>query len=262
MLETKAGFRFAAVLAVDVVGYTRLMHADELGTHARFMALRRELLDPQVRIYGGRIVKSTGDGVLAEFPVVLNAVACAIQIQRLILQCNVSVEISKQFVLRLGLNVGEIIIEGNDIYGDGVNLAVRLEGISPPGGICMSDAVFQHVNGKVDFPISDFGDRSLKNLSESVRVFGLEADEISSIAEAPAPSGSAFLASSAADQNPAARTAHRLSIAVMPFSNLSGDPEEDYLADGVVEEIITMLSHFRNLFVIAQLDIHLQGPRG
>jgi adenylate cyclase len=244
--------RFGAVLAADVVGYTRLMHADETGTHLRLMEIRDQVIGPSVRVHGGRVVKSTGDGVLAEFPTALPALACALGIQREMFERNTKTSAEKTILFRIGLNAGRLIIEHDDIYGDDVNIAARLESISPPGGICASQAFFDQVQDRLTFALDDFGEHDLKNLAERVRAFGLTAPAVAALPE------DGYVLQRAEETRPArsiqllTRAARRLSIAVMPFANLSGDPDQDYFADGIVEDIITGLSRFRSLFVIAR----------
>ena len=254
--------RLAAVLSADVVGYTRLMHADEDGTHVRMMALRRDVVDPNVTIHAGRIVKSTGDGILAEFPSAVEAVVCAVEIQQLMATRNRSLPEPERIVFRFGLNMGEVIIEPDDIYGDAVNIAVRLQGIAPAGGLCVSQVVFDQVQHGLSFSLADYGPKSLKNISASIHAFGLEAEQIALLPESSlstATNGSSRLA---APSNAAARhLAKRLSIAVLPFIDESGDKSQEYFCDGMVEEIITALSHFRSLFVIARNSSFLYRNR-
>src|SRR2546430_3893194 len=216
------------------------MGIDEEGTLARLKALRRTLFDPKIAEHHGRVVKNTGDGAIAEFASVVDAVRCADEIQRGMAEQNIDVPQDKQIELRIGIHVGDIIIEENDIFGDGVNIAVRLEGIAEPGGISISDDARRQIRGKVDVTFEDLGSQSLKNIAEPMRVWRV-------------PYGRAV---------PAAPTRLRVddalalpdkpSIAVLPFTNLSSDPEQEYFADGIVDDIITALSHFKALFVIAR----------
>ena len=230
--------RLAAILAADVAGSCRLIGIDEEGTLARLKALRRTLFDPKIAEHHGRVVKNTGDGAIAEFASVVDAVRCADEIQRSTAEQNIDVPRDKRIELRIGIHVGDIIIEENDIFGDGVNIAVRLEGIAEPGGISISDDARRQIRGKVDITFEDLGSQSLKNIAEPMRVWRV-------------PYGRAVPA--VPTRLPAALTLpDKPSIAVLPFTNISGDPEQDYFADGMVEEIITALSHFRQLFVIAR----------
>jgi adenylate cyclase len=225
--------RLAAILAGDVAGYSRMMGADEEGTLLRLNAHRREFLEPKIAEHRGRIVKRTGDGVLIEFASAVDATRCAVEIQRGMVERNASVPEEKRIELRIGIHIGDVIIEDGDIFGDGVNIAARLESIAQPGGICVSEDAFRQVRGKLDAKFQDVGEQSLKNITQPIRVYRLQ------------PSGSATAAAALA-------LPEKPSIAVLPFQNMSGDPEQDYFADGIVEEIITALSRFRELFVIAR----------
>src|SRR5438874_7938943 len=232
--------RLAAILAADVAGSCRLIGIDEEGTLARLKALRRTLFDPKIADYRGRIVKNTGDGALVEFASVVDAVRCADEIQRGMAEQNIDVPQDNQIELRIGIHVGDIIIEENDIFGDGVNIAVRLEGIAEPGGISISDDARRQIRGKVDVTFEDLGSQSLKNIAEPMRVWRV-------------PYGRAVPA--VPNRWPVDETLalpNKPSIAVLPFTNLSSDPEQEYFADGMVEDIITALSHFKALFVIAR----------
>jgi adenylate cyclase len=225
--------RLAAILAGDVAGYSVLMGVDEEGTLSRLNAHRREFLEPTIVGHRGRIVKRTGDGVLIEFGSAVDAVRCAMDVQSGMIDRNKPVPRDKRIELRIGTHVGDIIIEEDDIFGDGVNIAARLEGIAQPGGICLSDDTFRQVRGRIDANFVDMGEQQLKNIAQMVRVYRIERG--SAVPEAPAPS-----------------LPDRPSIAVLPFQNMSGDPEQDYFADGMVEEIITALSRLRRLFVISR----------
>ena len=235
--------RLAAILAADVVGYSRLMGADEAGTLARLKSLRKMLVQPKITARGGRIVKLMGDGLLAEFPSVVEAIQCAIDIQEQMIGRDASLPDEQRISLRIGVNVGDVIIEGSDIYGDGVNMAARLEALADPGGICVSGTVFDHVRGKVSLDFADLGEQKVKNIDQPVRVYRivLESDEV---ARDAARTSTVSAAPSELTDKP--------SIAVLPFDNMSGDPEQEYFADGVVEEIITALSRMPWLFVIAR----------
>ena len=230
--------RLAAILAADVAGYSRLMGEDEEGTLAelKLKAIRRELSDPKVKEHRGRIVKTTGDGLLIEFASVVDAVRCAVEVQREMAERNADVPPGRRIELRMGINVGDIIKDGRDIYGDGVNIAARLEGLAEPGGICVSARVQEDATGKLDLVFEDLGEQQLKNVARPVRVFRVAMERRVEGAKEPAPL--------ALPDKP--------SIAVLPFANLSGDPEQEYFADGMVEEIITALSRIRWLFVIAR----------
>ncbi|MBV8334856.1 MAG: adenylate/guanylate cyclase domain-containing protein [Alphaproteobacteria bacterium] len=230
--------RLAAILAADVAGYSRLMGADEEGTHAALMVLRREVSDPKFAQHRGRIVKTTGDGFLAEFASVVDAVRCAVELQREMALRNSDVPSERRVQFRIGINIGDIIIEADDIYGDGVNVAARLETLAEPGGICISATVHEQVQGRLDCTFTDFGEQSLKNIARPIRVYGVEPKT------APKDRAGIVRAALVLPDKP--------SIAVLPFQNLSGDPEQEYFADGMVEEIITALSRIRWLFVIAR----------
>jgi adenylate cyclase len=231
----RAERKLAAILAADVAGYSRLMGADEEGTLARLKTHRRELIDPKIAEHRGRIVKTTGDGILVEFPSVVEALGCAVEVQRGMAERNADVPEDKRITFRIGVNLGDIIVDGDDIHGDGVNIAARLEGLAQPGGICISQTVLDHARGKVPFEVVDTGEQALKNIDRPIHVYrvvmGLAAQRVASEA-------------------PALPLPDKPSIAVLPFQNLSGDPEQEYFADGVVEDIIAALSRFRQLFVI------------
>jgi adenylate cyclase len=234
--------RLAAILAADVVGSCRLIGFDEEGTLARLRALRKSLFDPKVSDHRGRIVKNTGDGALVEFASVVDAVRCADEIQRGVAEQNTDVPHDKRIEFRIGVHVGDIIIADDDIFGDGVNIAVRLEGIAEPGGICISDDAHRQVRGKVENTFEDMGSQDLKNIAEPMRVWRV-------------PNGRAVPALQnrlpVDDAEPLALP-DKPSIAVLPFQNMSGDPDQDYFADGMVDEITTALSRFKSLFVIAR----------
>jgi len=226
--------KLAAILAADVAGYSRLMGADEEGTLARLKAHRKELIDPKIAEHRGRVVKTTGDGILIEFSSVVDAVRCAVEVQQRMVKRNSDIPDEKQIKFRVGINVGDIIIDGEDIHGDGVNVAARLEGLAAPGGVCISETAHQQVRDKLDYRFEDMGEQQLKNIARPVRVW-----HVSPI-NAPAT------------EKPTLALPDKPSIAVLPFQNMSGDPEQEYFADGIVEEIITALSRFRQLFVIAR----------
>jgi adenylate cyclase len=235
--------RLAAILAADVVGYTALMGKDEAGTLERLKSLRRELVQPKIAERGGRIVKLMGDGLLAEFPSVVEAVRCAVDIQRDMAVREPDISDEKRIWLRMGINLGDIIVEGNDIYGDGVNVAARLETLADPGGICVSGTVFDHVKSKVGVNFADLGDQQVKNIDQPVQVYRIVLEMEADASEA---------AGTFAGKADAPELPDKPSIAVLPFSNMSGDPEQEYFSDGITEDIITELSRFRSLFVIAR----------
>ena len=236
MAEERLQRRLAAILSADVVGYSRLMGADETGTLARLNSMRRELIDPAIAAHSGRIVKVMGDGALVEFASAVDAVTCAVAIQRQLREREADGLDTDLIRFRIGINVGDVIIEGDDILGDGVNIAARIEGLADPGGISISEDVWRQVQGKVAANFVDAGEQSLKNIARAVRIYRVEIDD----ASRTQPTASALT------------LPDKPSIAVLPFQNMSGDPEQDYFADGIVEEIITALSHFQELFVIAR----------
>lgn len=229
MADQPARRRLAAILAADVVGYSRLMEADETGTLAVLKARRRDVLEPLVAQHEGRIFKVTGDGVLIEFGSAVNAVQCAVDLQRAMANqpddCHI--------ILRIGINLGDVVVEGSDLYGDSVNIAARLEAIAEPGGICVSEDAHRQVRNKLRVTFDDLGAQTLKNITEPVRAYR--------VAEVPAVA-----------ITPTEATTDKPSVAVLPFTNMSGDPEQEYFSDGITEDIITELSRFRSLFVIAR----------
>ena len=231
--------RLAAILAADIAGYSRLMGADEEGTLTRLKAYRSELIDPKNKQHRGRIVKTTGDGILMEFPSVVDALRCAIEVQQGMLERNAQVPKDNRIEFRVGVNLGDVMIEGRDLYGDGVNIAARLETLAEPGGICISETVLNHARDKMTFDVEDAGEQTLKNISRPVHVYRIIVD----------PSRRQVTSQ---PNQPALTLPDKPSIAVLPFQNMSGDPEQEYFADGVVEEIITALCRFRWLFVIAR----------
>jgi adenylate cyclase len=233
--------KLAAILAADVVGYSRLMGEDEAGTHARLKALRTQLIEPRIAEHRGRIVKLTGDGALVEFASVVDAVQCAVAVQQAIELHNEELEPAQRLEFRVGINLGDVIIDGDDIYGDGVNVAARLEGLAPPGGVCISDIVHQMVRGRLDLAFEDMGEQQVKNIAQPVRVWRCASDDRA--AQRPA-SGAAETTVSAVPERP--------SIAVLPFDNFSQDPDQDYFSDGLTEDLITDLSQLSGLFVTAR----------
>src|SRR5437773_3973391 len=224
--------RLTAILAADVVGYSRLMTIDEAGTLAALKSLRKNLVDPKISEHNGRIFELTGDGILSEFPSVVSAVACAVDIQSAMRTRNAT-ETAARIEFRIGVNLGDIIVEDGDIFGDGVNVAARLEGIAPIGGIAVSQSVRDHVGKRLDLDFEDMGERRLKNIEAPIRVYSISIDR-------PSDNGGA----SARQERP--------SIAVLPFVNMSGDPEQEYFSDGITEDIITDLSKVSGLFVVAR----------
>jgi adenylate cyclase len=244
--------RLAAILAADVAGYSRLMGLDEAGTLARLNALRRELIDPQVAEHKGRIVKTTGDGILIEFPSVVEAVACALAVQGRMALHNAAIPQDRRIEFRIGINTGDVIVEDGDIHGDGVNVAARLEALAEPGGICVSAIVQGQVEGRLDCVFDDVGEQSLKNIARPVRVY--RVGPASPHPNPPLPGLDPGITGEGREETaaPALALPDKPSIAVLPFQNMSGDPEQEYFADGMVEEIITALSRIRWLFVIAR----------
>jgi TolB-like protein len=228
--------RLAAILAADVAGYSRLMGADEEGTLERLKALRREVLDPKIAEHRGRIVKTTGDGLLGEFASVVDAVRCAVEIQQAMPKQNTGVAVDNRIELRIGINLGDVIVEGDDLYGDGVNIAARIEALADAGGVFVSNTVHDQVRDRLPFVFEDLGEQQVKNITRPVRVYQVRDAGI-------------------AAKSPPTQTMplpDKPSIAVLPFANMSGDPEQKYFADGMVEEMITALSRIRWLFVIAR----------
>ena len=237
--------RLAAIVAADVVGYSRLMGRDESGTLARLREHRQQRLEPVLARHGGRLVKLTGDGALVEFPSAVDALSAAIEFQQIMAEANQDQPADAAIVFRIGLHLGDLIVEGDDLYGDGVNVAARLEAEAPGGGIAISGNVFDAVAGRLKATFEDLGDLSLKNIERPVKAFGVKwvptdwAEPILSVA-VPAPANAPL----ALPDKP--------SIAVLPFQNMSGDSEQEYFADGISEDIITELTRFRSLFVIAR----------
>jgi TolB-like protein len=230
--------RLAAILAADVVGYTRLMGDDETGTLTRLSALRQNVLEPLIGAHRGRIVKLMGDGLLVEFPSVVDAVTCSLAWQEEVATREADVGKDKQLRFRIGINLGDVIVEGDDIHGDGVNIAARLEALAEAGCICLSDDAYRQARGRVETQFEDMGEHKLKNVARPVRVYRIAASD------------------SGHDSDPVVKESLSLpdkpSIAILPFLNMSGDPEQEYFSDGITEDIITELSRFRTLFVIAR----------
>jgi len=232
MAEARVERRLAAILAADVSGYSRLMGVDEEGTLAALKAHRSELIDSKIAENRGRIVKTAGDGALIEFGSAVDAMRCAIEIQCAMAERNANVPEDRRIEFRIGINVGDVIIDEGDIYGDGVNVAARVETLASPGAICISDNAYQQIKGRLALEVSDMGEQQLKNIAQPVRVYGIRVDKVAA--------------------GPPLSLPDRPSIAVLPFQNMSGDPEQDYFAEGVVEDIITGLSRIKWLFVIAR----------
>jgi adenylate cyclase len=262
----RAERRLAAILAADVAGYSRLMGADEEGTLARLQALRRDLFDPQVAEHHGRIVKVAGDGTLVAFSSVVDAVRCAVAVQQAMPERNAGVAEARRIELRIGVNLGDVIVEGDDLYGDGVNIAARIEALADPGGVFVSNTVYDQVRDRLPFLFEDLGEHQLKNIARPLRVYrvrpqsplpdpplpGLDpgiAGEGSARSE-PKPAGLARGARAGAE--PPLPLPDKPSIAILPFANLSGDPEQEYFVDGMVEEITTAIARLPWLFVIAR----------
>ena len=228
--------RLAAIVAADVAGFSRLTEADEEGTLTRLRAIRAELLDPTIAAHNGRLVKTTGDGLLVEFSSVLDALRCATEVQASMAERNATVIADKRIEFRIGIHQGDIVVEDGDILGDGVNVSARLEGLAEPGGICVSARVQEDAAGKLDLAFEDIGEQALKNIARPVRAYRISAG--------PEPAS--------AQTRPKLAFPEKPSLAVLPFQNMSGDPEQEYFADGMVEEITTALSRLPWLFVIAR----------
>jgi TolB-like protein/class 3 adenylate cyclase len=226
--------RLTAILAADVAGYSRLTGLDEEGTHAQLQDHLRLLVYPKIAEHRGRVVKNTGDGLLAEFSSVVDAVRCAIDVQRGMAERNADVPHEKRIEFRIGINVGDVMVDRGDIFGDGVNVAARLEGLAEPGGICVSGRVQEDAQGKLEIAFENAGEQQLKNIARPVRVYRVRLSGAVPSSHTPLP------------------LPDKPSIAVLPFQNMSGDPEQEYFADGMVEDITTALSRFGNLFVIAR----------
>jgi adenylate cyclase len=234
MASDRVERRLTAILAADIAGYSRLMGADEEGTLTQMKTHRRALFDPKIEEHRGRIVKTTGDGLLAEFASVVDAMRCAVDVQRGMIARNAEIANDKRIEFRMGVNVGDIIIDGGDIFGDGVNVAARLEGLAEPGGICVSARVQEDIRGKLDIDLADQGEQQLKNIAWPVRVYRVQ------------------LGAKTASVRPALALPDKPSIAVLPFNNMSGEPDQEYLADGIVEAITGALSRIGSFFVIAR----------
>ena len=223
--------RLAAILAADIAGYSALMGSDEARTVSDLKGHQAVVL-PMVGEFGGRVIDTAGDGILAEFPSVLNAVECAVAIQRKMVERNAAIEPQRRMEFRIGINLGDVIYDNDRIFGDGVNVAARLEGIAEPGSICVSGKVHEEIRAKIGLPYEDLGDKQLKNIAEPVRVYGIRLDR--------------------APRRTVLALPDKPSIAVLPFQNMSGDPEQEYFSDGMTEDLITDLSKVSGLFVIAR----------
>ena len=230
--------RLAAILAADVVGYTRLMGADEAGTLRRLTELREQVLEPLIAEHHGRVVKLMGDGLLLEFASVVDALTCALAWQTAVTERQTAADEDKRLQFRIGINLGDVIVEGDDIHGDGVNIAARLESLAVPSGICVSGDAYRQAKGKIEAEFEDLGERNLKNVAEPIRVYRIAG--YGSVMSVPSSTSDTLL------------LPDKPSVAVLPFNNMSGDPEQEYFSDGITEDIITELSRFASLFVIAR----------
>src|SRR5215472_8794077 len=235
--------RLTAILAADVAGYSRLMGADEEGTHERLKAHLGQLVDPKITEHRGRTVKNTGDGLLAEFPSIVDAVRCAVEVQRGMADREPIVADERRIRFRIGINLGDVIVEEHDIFGDGVNVAARLEALAEPGGICISRTVRDHIRDKLPYPFQDMGEQVVKNIAHPIRVYTLHPEAIASL---PTPS----VQPTSSISPP--MVAPRLSIVVLPFANLSNDPDQQYFADGITEDVTTDLSRLAGMMVISR----------
>ena len=248
--------RLAAILAADVAGYSRLIEANEEGTLGRLRELRAEVIDPTIAAHRGRIVKTTGDGLLVEFASVVDALKCAAEMQTALTKGNIALPPERRIEFRIGINTGDIVVEDGDIFGDGVNVAARLESLAEPGGICVPARVQEDAAGRLDLVFEDMGEQALKNIARPVRVYRVGPRASSPPPTLPSPASGGGLGwghpAGTGAIPPSLPLPDKPSIAVLPFQNMSGDPEQEYFADGMVEEIITALSRIRWLFVIAR----------
>jgi adenylate cyclase len=250
--------RLAAILAADVAGYSRLVGADEEGTLARLRAIRGELIDPKIAEHKGRIVKTTGDGMLVEFASVVDALRCAVEVQEAMEERNAGVSAAERIEFRVGVHQGDIVVEDGDILGDGVSIAARLESLAAPGGICISGRVQEDAAGRLDLAFEDLGEPVLKNIARPVRVYRVHTTLTLPTPSARAPSLSRN-AGEGAEHGEAGESRSatlplpdKPSVAVLPFANMSSDPEQEFLADGIAEDVITALSRYPSLFMIAR----------
>ena len=248
MVEERLQRRLAAILSADVVGYSRLMGIDEAGTLARLKAMRRDLFNPLIATYSGRTFKLMGDGALVEFGSAVDAVTCAIEVQRKVQERNASSPEDAQIQFRIGINVGDVIVDGDDIYGDGVNVAARIQALADPGGIYISRSAVDQVRDKVPIRIETRGEQTVKNIARPVEVFCITAEYLDATAKTTHKSESHV-------QTPV--VADKPAIAVLPFVNMSGEPEQEFFADGITEDILTELSRFRELLVISAIPCSL-----
>jgi class 3 adenylate cyclase/TolB-like protein len=231
--------RLSAILAADVAGYSRLMHHDEETTHAKLTALLADAVEPSIAEHGGRVVKNTGDGFLADFPSAVQAVRAAVQFQTRIKELTIGDAEDRRIALRVGVNIGDVIVEPDDIFGDGVNVAARLESIAEPGGICISSSAYDQVRGKVGVEFTDLGEQNLKNIARPIRAYAVAREGLSPVTKV-------------GSTTPSSLSAPRLSMVVLPFANIGGDPEQDYFVDGVTESLTTDLSRINGSFVIGR----------
>jgi adenylate cyclase len=279
MVQPRVERKLVSVVVADVVGFSRLTELDEEGTHARLNALQRDLIKPKISEHHGRIIKNTGDGALLEFASVVDAVRCAVEIQREMIDRNADFPEDRRIVFRIGINLGDVIVEPDDIHGDGVNVAARLEGLAEPGGVCISGTAHDQVRDRLPYVFTEKGEQTVKNITRPVRAYSLGANAIAALPASPpsadnqqssgkylshrwlAVAGTAavvviaaglWLGFKPAKEPSLAGAVPRLSIVVLPFANLSGDPAQDYLADVITEELTTGLSRIKNTFVIAR----------
>ena len=243
--RNRAERRLAAILAADVAGYSRLIGTDEEGTLDRLRSIRAELIDPRIAAHRGRLVKTTGDGLLVEFGSVVDALRCANEVQQAMAGRNAGIAVAERIEYRVGIHQGDVVVEDGDIFGDGVNVAARLEALADPGGICVSARVQEDAAGRLDLVFDDLGEQTLKNIARPIRVYRVAP-------KSPLPNPPPLAGEGRVGAAPALALPDKPSIAVLPFQNISGDPEQEYFADGMVEEIITALSRIRWLFVIAR----------
>jgi TolB-like protein/class 3 adenylate cyclase len=248
MITTTVTRHLAAILAADVAGYSRLMGADEEGTLNRLKAHRRELVDPKIREHHGRIVKTTGDGMLVEFASVVDAVHCAAEIQRAMIDRSTETTEDKRITFRVGVNLGDVIADGDDIYGDGVNIAARLEALAEPGGICVSHTVHDQVRDKLSYAFTDMGEQTLRNIARPVGVYALSNAAVTALPLVTEPARPRARRRAVSRR----RELPRLSIVVLPFQSLSNDPDQEYFADGITDDLTTDLSRISGSFVIAR----------